>query len=187
MGVYIKISIFAESKLFKKKAELAKQFKFPLFSVGDKYIYADKPTLEGNTDIILRETDTNVYEIDGLIPAQGTYLDITTGDIVTRQMSSSEFKAACYSKYFKVSKSDDGKITLTVSPDAPSRYTSGLLSCAFTIRADRICCSHPTPKICTMTQTRALISAESISVTLAYTITARELTSLLKTRIRPQR
>ncbi|EKC54950.1 repeat domain (rpt), partial [human gut metagenome] len=37
MGVYIKISIFAESKLFKKKAELAKQFKFPLFSVGDKY------------------------------------------------------------------------------------------------------------------------------------------------------
>lgn len=129
MGVYIKISIFAESKLFKKKAELAKQFKFPLFSVGDKYIYADKPTLEGNTDIILRETDTNVYEIDGLIPAQGTYLDITTGDIVTRQMSSSEFKAACYSKYFKVSKSDDGKITLTVSPDAPSRYTSGLLSC----------------------------------------------------------
>lgn len=129
MGVYIKISIFAESKLFKKKAELAKQFKFPIFSVGDKYIYADKPTLEGNTDIILRETDTNVYEIDGLIPAQGTYLDITTGDIVTRQMSSSEFKAACYSKYFKVSKSDDGKITLTVSPDAPSRYTSGLLSC----------------------------------------------------------
>lgn len=129
MGVYIKISIFAESKLFKKKAELAKQFKFPIFSVGDKYIYADKPTLEGNTDIILRETDTNVYEIDGLIPAQGTYLDITTGDVVTRQMSSSEFKAACYSKYFKVSKSDDGKITLTVSPDAPSRYTSGLLSC----------------------------------------------------------
>lgn len=129
MGVYIKISIFAESKLFKKKAELAKQFKFPIFSVGDKYIYADKPTLEGNTDIILRETDTNVYEIDGLIPAQGTYLDITTGDIVTRQMSSSEFKAACYSKYFKVSKSDEGKITLTVSPDAPSRYTSGLLSC----------------------------------------------------------
>ena len=129
MGVYIKISIFAESKLFKKKAELAKQFKFPLFGVGDKYIYADKPTLEGNTDIILRETDTNVYEIDGLIPAQGTYLDITTGDVVTRQMSSSEFKAACYSKYFKVSKSDDGKITLTVSPDAPSRYTSGLLSC----------------------------------------------------------
>lgn len=129
MGVYIKISIFAESKLFKKKAELAKQFKFPIFSVGDKYIYADKPTLEGNTDIILRETDTNVYEIDGLIPAQGTYLDITTGDIVTRQMSSSEFKAACYSKYFKVNKSDEGKITLTVSPDAPSRYTSGLLSC----------------------------------------------------------
>lgn len=129
MGVYIKISIFAESKLFKKKAELAKQFKFPIFSVGDKYIYVDKPTLEGNTDIILRETDTNVYEIDGLIPAQGTYLDITTGDIVTRQMSSSEFKAACYSKYFKVSKSDEGKITLTVSPDAPSRYTSGLLSC----------------------------------------------------------
>ena len=129
MGEYIKISIFAESKLFKKKAELAKQFKFPLFGVGDKYIYADKPTLEGNTDIILRETDTNVYEIDGLIPAQGTYLDITTGDVVTRQMSSSEFKAACYSKYFKVSKSDEGKITLTVSPDAPSRYTSGLLSC----------------------------------------------------------
>lgn len=129
MGVYIKISIFAESKLFKKKAELAKQFKFPLFGVGDKYIYADKPTLEGNTDIILRETDTNVYEIDGLIPAQGTYLDITTGDVVTRQMSSSEFKAACYSKYFKVNKSDEGKITLTVSPDAPSRYTSGLLSC----------------------------------------------------------
>ena len=129
MGVYIKISIFAESKLFKKKAELAKQFKFPLFGVGDKYIYADKPTLDGNTDIILRETDTNVYEIDGLIPAQGTYLDITTGDVVTRQMSSSEFKAACYSKYFKVNKSDDGKITLTVSPDAPSRYTSGLLSC----------------------------------------------------------
>lgn len=129
MGIYIKISVFAESKLFKKKAELAKQFKFPLFGVGDKYIYADKPTLEGNTDIILRETDTNVYEIDGLIPAQGTYLDITTGDVVTRQMSSSEFKAACYSKYFKVSKSDEGKITLTVSPDAPSRYTSGLLSC----------------------------------------------------------
>lgn len=129
MGIYIKISVFAESKLFKKKAELAKQFKFPLFGVGDKYIYADKPTLEGNTDIILRETDTNVYEIDGLIPAQGTYLDITTGDVVTRQMSSSEFKAACYSKYFKVNKSDEGKITLTVSPDAPSRYTSGLLSC----------------------------------------------------------
>ena len=34
MGVYIKISIFAESKLFKKKAELAKQFKFPLFSAS---------------------------------------------------------------------------------------------------------------------------------------------------------
>lgn len=129
MGIYIKISVFAESKLFNKKAELAKQFKFPLFGVGDKYIYADKPTLDGNTDIILRETDTNVYEIDGLIPAQGTYLDITTGDVVTRQMNSNEFKAACYSKYFKVSKSDDGKITLTVSPDAPSRYTSGLLSC----------------------------------------------------------
>lgn len=129
MGVYIKISIFAESKLFKKKAELAKQFKFPLFGVGDKYIYADKPTLEGNTDIILRETDTNVYEIDGLIPAQGTYLDITTGDVVTRQMSSSEFKVACYSKYFKANKDDSGRITLTVSPDAPSRYTSGLLSC----------------------------------------------------------
>ncbi len=129
MGIYIKISVFAESKLFNKKAELAKQFKFPLFGVGDKYIYADKPTLDGNTDIILRETDTNVYEIDGLIPAQGTYLDITTGDVVTRQMDSSEFKAACYSKYFKVTKNDNGKITLTVSPDAPSRYTSGLLSC----------------------------------------------------------
>lgn len=129
MGIYIKISVFAESKLFNKKAELAKQFKFPLFGVGDKYIYADKPTLDGNTDIILRETDTNVYEIDGLIPAQGTYLDITTGDVVTRQMNSNEFKAACYSKYFKVTKNDSGRITLTVSPDAPSKYTSGLLSC----------------------------------------------------------
>lgn len=129
MGIYIKISVFAESKLLGKKAELAKQFKFPLFGVGDKYIYADKPTLDGNTDIILRETDTNVYEIDGLIPAQGTYLDITTGDVVTRQMNSNEFKAACYSKYFKVTKNDSGRITLTVSPDAPSKYTSGLLSC----------------------------------------------------------
>lgn len=129
MGIYIKISIFAESKLAGKKAEIAKQFKFPLFSVGDKYIYADKPTLDGNTDIILRETETNVYEIDGLIPAQGTYLDITTGEVVTRQMNNSEFKVACYSKYFKASKDDNGRITLTVSPDAPSRYTSGLLSC----------------------------------------------------------
>lgn len=129
MGIYIKISVFAESKLVGKKAELAKQFKFPLLGVGDKYIYADKPTLDGNTDIILRETDTNVYEIDGLIPAQGTYLDITTGDVVTRQMNSNEFKVACYSKYFKANKDDSGRITLTVSPDAPSRYTNGLLSC----------------------------------------------------------
>lgn len=133
MGVYIKISVFAESKLFRKKAELAKQFKFPIFSVGDKYIYADKPTLDGKTDIILRETETNVYEIDGLIATQGTYLDITTGDVVTRQMNSNEFKVACYSKYFKVSKDDNGKITLTVSPDAPGRYTSGLLSCTLRV------------------------------------------------------
>lgn len=104
-------------------------------------------------------------------------------------MSSSEFKAACYSKYFKVSKSDDGKITLTVSPDAPSRYTSGLLSCILRLYytgGQNLLFTSDT-EICTMTQTRALISAESISVTLMYTITARELTSLLKTRIRPQR
>lgn len=133
MGVYIKISVFAESKLFRKKAEFAKQFKFPLFSVGDKYIYADKPTLDGNTDIVLKETDTNVYEINGLIPAQGTYLDITTGETVTKAMETDEFKVACLSKYFKVNKDDNGKITLTVSPDAPGRYTSGLLSCVLRV------------------------------------------------------
>ena len=133
MGVYIKISVFAESKLFKKKAELAKQFKIPIFSVGDKYIYADKPTLDGNTDIILKQTDTNVYEIDGLIPAQGTYLDITNGETVTKAMNGDEYKVLCFSRYFKISKNENGKVILTVSPDTPSEYTSGLLSCVLRI------------------------------------------------------
>ena len=116
-GVYFESGIYLELKAFvgvgKKEYGISKEFKFKLLQAGDKYLYVESCENKDLT-IVFNENDENSLSIKNLIPAEGNFMDITTGEIVTRTIPSKNIKLISETNLFKV---DNNKKTLTANLD----------------------------------------------------------------------
>ncbi len=83
-GVYFSISIYAKSEVFKVKVELEHVFEIPLVEIGDKYLllgFTEEIKELARKGIIF---DDNGFNIQDLGLHYYEYLDVETGDVVTR-------------------------------------------------------------------------------------------------------
>lgn len=110
-GIYIKLSAFVD--VGKKKYDISKEFKFKLLEAGDKYLYVEASE---NKDLVIvfNENDDNSLNLDDLIPAEGKFMDITTGEIETRIIPSKNIKIISNTNLFRV---DNDKKLLTANTD----------------------------------------------------------------------
>ncbi len=92
MGVYVEVYLFARSEWFDQEAEWTPvEMKFPLFDIGDQYVYMQlaedtNAAIQEESNVFLEGEITNIYSI--LPTYYGEYLDITTGDVVERPLTS---------------------------------------------------------------------------------------------------
>lgn len=104
-GVYFESGIYLELKAFvgvgKKEYGVSKEFKFKLLEAGDKYLYVEACENDDLT-IIFNENDENSVSLEDLIPAEGKFMDITTGEIETRVIPSKNIKLISNTNLFKV-------------------------------------------------------------------------------------
>lgn len=104
-GVYFESGIYLELKAFvgvgKKEYAVSKKFKFKLLEAGNKYLYVEACENEDLT-IIFNENDENSVSLKDLIPAEGKFMDITTGEIETRLIPVNNVKIISNTNLFKV-------------------------------------------------------------------------------------
>lgn len=116
-GVYFESGIYLELKAFvgvgKKEFGVSKEFKFKLLEAGDKYLYVEACENDDLT-IIFNENDENNVSLEDLIPAEGKFMDITTGEIETRVIPSKNIKIISNTNLFKV---DNANKLLTANLD----------------------------------------------------------------------
>lgn len=116
-GVYFESGIYIELKAFigvgKKEYGISKEFKFKLLQAGDKYLYVESCDNDDLT-LIFKENDSNSIILDELIPVEGKFMDITTGEIETRVIPAKNIKLISNTNLFKV---DSSKNRLTANLD----------------------------------------------------------------------
>ena len=116
-GVYFESGIYIEIGAFvgvgKKEYGVSKEFKFKLLDAGDKYLYVEACENE-DASIIFNENDENQISYEDLIPAEGKFLDITTGEVETRTIPAKNVKMISNTNLFKV---DNGKNLLIANMD----------------------------------------------------------------------
>ena len=116
-GLYFESGIYLELKAFvgvgKKEWGVSKEFKFKLLDAGDKYLYVEACENEDLT-IVFNENDANSVNLKDLIPAEGKFMDITTGEIETRVIPSKNIKLISNTNLFKV---DNDKKLLSANLD----------------------------------------------------------------------
>ena len=104
-GVYFESGIYLELKAFvgvgKKEFGVSKEFKFKLLEAGDKYLYVEACKNDDLT-VIFNENDENSVSLEDFIPAEGKFMDITTGEIETRVIPSKNIKLISNTNLFKV-------------------------------------------------------------------------------------
>lgn len=104
-GMYFESGIYIELKAFvgvgKKEYGVSKEFKFKLLDAGDKYLYIEACQNDDIT-VIFNENDENSVSLDGLIPAEGKFMDITTGEIETRVIPSKNLRLISDTNLFRV-------------------------------------------------------------------------------------
>lgn len=109
-GVYFESGIYIELKAFvgvgKKEYGISKEFKFKLLQAGDKYLYVEACENDDLT-IVFNQNDQNSVDIEGLIPAEGKFLDITTGEIVTRVIPSKNTRIISNTNLFRVDRENN--------------------------------------------------------------------------------
>ena len=104
-GVYFESGIYIELKAFvgigKKEYGISKEFKFALLEAGDKYLYVEACD---NDDLVIvfNENDDNSVSLEDLIPAEGKFMDVTTGEIETRVIPSKNIKLISNTNLFRV-------------------------------------------------------------------------------------
>ena len=120
-GLYFESGIYLELKAFvgvgKKEWGVGKEFKFKLLDAGDKYLYVEACENEDLT-IVFNENDENSVNLKDIIPAEGKFMDITTGEIETRIIPSKNIKLISNTNLFKV---DNDKKLLNANLDKIER------------------------------------------------------------------
>lgn len=116
-GVYFESGIYLELKAFvgvgKKEYAVSKEFKFKLLQAGDKYLYVE-PCENEDLTIVFNENDENSVGFKDLIPAEGRFMDITTGETETRVIPSKNVKLISNTNLFRV---DNDKQLLIANKD----------------------------------------------------------------------
>jgi uncharacterized repeat protein (TIGR02543 family) len=97
LGLYLEMEIFVESKTFSAKAGLTVlDLKFPLLSVGDRYVLSK--FLNNESHILMNTESLPLNSANGLLTAE--FIDIKTGEKVTGSLvDSSKFKIQFSSPY----------------------------------------------------------------------------------------
>lgn len=107
-GVYFESGIYIELKAFigvgKKEYSVSKEFKFKLLQTGDKYLYVESCQNDDLT-LIFKENDNNSINLEELIPVEGKFMDITTGEIETRIIPTKNIRLISNTNLFKVDSS----------------------------------------------------------------------------------
>ena len=107
-GVYFESGIYLELKAFiavgKKEYGVSKEFKFKLLEAGDKYLYVESCQNDDLT-LVFKENDDNFINLEELIPVEGKFMDITTGEIETRVIPTKNIKPITNTNLFKVDSS----------------------------------------------------------------------------------
>lgn len=90
IGIYVELKVIAESKVFKLKAEgILFEDKFPLFHMGNKELLLS--VNEPEAQLILTNSNKKAryttVPMSSLPAITGTFLDITTGETVRREIS----------------------------------------------------------------------------------------------------
>ena len=116
-GVYFESGIYLELKAFvgvgKKEYAVSKEFKFKLLQAGDKYLYVE-PCENEDLTIVFNENDENSVCIKDVIPAEGKFMDITTGETETRVIPSKNVGLISNTNLFRV---DNDKQLLIANKD----------------------------------------------------------------------
>lgn len=128
-GMYFESGIYLELRAFigigKKEFGVSKEFKFKLLDAGDKYLYIEACKNDDIT-IIFNENELNSVSLDDLIPAEGKFMDITTGEIETRVIPSKNIKLISDTNLFRIDSAGNTlvanmeKITMRLSYGIPS-------------------------------------------------------------------
>ena len=114
-GMYFESGIYLELKAFigvgKKEFGASKEFKFKFLDAGDKYLYIEACENDDIT-IIFDENDSNSKSLEDLIPAEGKFMDITTGEIETRIIPLKNIKLISETNLFRI---DNGNHSLSAN------------------------------------------------------------------------
>ena len=127
-GVYFEMGIYLELKAFigvgKKEYGVSKEFKFKLLEAGDKYLYVEPATNE-NLKIVFNENDEGKLNLDGIIPAEGKFLNIVTGEIVTRVLPTNSIRIISLSNIYK---SDNKNHQILINEEKMEKRTEDIPS-----------------------------------------------------------
>ena len=109
-GMYFESGIYLELKAFigvgKKEFGTGKEFKFKLLDAGNKYLYIEACENDDIT-IVFNENDLNSKNLEDLIPAEGKFMDITTGEIETRIIPLKNIKLISETNLFRIDSSSN--------------------------------------------------------------------------------
>ena len=126
-GLYFESGIYLELKAFvgvgKKEYGVSKEFKFKLLEAGDKYLYVEACDNDDLT-IVFNENDENSVNLKDLIPAEGKFMDITTGEIETRIIPSKNIRVISDTNLFRVD--NDKKLLFADAEKIEKRLLYGI-------------------------------------------------------------
>lgn len=128
-GMYFELGIYLELSAFvgvgKKEYGVSKEFKFKLLDAGDKYLYIEACQNDDLT-VVFNENDENSVSLGGLIPAEGRFMDITTGEIETRIIPSKNLRLISNTNLFRVD--NDNKLLVANMEKIRMRLPYGIPS-----------------------------------------------------------
>ena len=123
MGIYIELNVFVG--VGQKEYGKGVEFKFKLLEAGNKYLYigaADDQELK----LVFRENENNELNLEGIIPAEGEFLNIQTGEIETCTLPLGSIRLISESHYFRV---DNQNHKLIANPEKLNQHVDkGVLS-----------------------------------------------------------
>ena len=126
-GVYFESGIYIEIGAFvgvgKKEYGVTKEFKFKLLDAGDKYLYVEACENE-DLSIIFNENEDERISYEDLIPAEGKFLDITTGEIEIRTIPAKNVKVISDTNLFRID--NDKNMILANTDKIENRLNYGI-------------------------------------------------------------
>ena len=127
-GIYFEMGIYVELSAFigvgKKEFSVSKEFKFKLLEAGDKYLYVE-PLSNENLKLIFNENEEGTLDLEGIIPAEGKFLNIVTGEIETRTIPAKNIRIVSLSNIYK---SDNQNHQLLINEEKMDKRTENIPS-----------------------------------------------------------